>query len=124
MHNEVYKVLFKTKKGGLEMNEALFGKYIYELKKGLRNLVLYTTDKSLRRKIEKRLKKEEITYIIYPVKENNINIFFGDALCIEVIRTINKQYLYDYTPEEDFMLGMMLGYGVSQQCERFLNYKR
>jgi hypothetical protein len=41
-----------------------------------------------------------------------------------VIRLIGKLDLSHYSPEEDFMLGIMLGYGRRQQCARYVNLIR
>jgi hypothetical protein len=100
-----------------------FNGYIRDLKRGLRKFALYTADKSERQKIENRLKKEEISYFIWSVKENNINVFFGNKLCVKVVKRIGEKSLSDYTPEEDFILGTLLGYGLLQQCQRFLDRK-
>jgi hypothetical protein len=40
-----------------------------------------------------------------------------------VIRAIGKTSLSDYTPEEDFILGTMLGYGRLQQCVRYIRMR-
>ena len=103
---------------------GIFVHHIYELKRGLRGLVLYKADKFLKRKIENRLKREKMAFIVYSLGESHINVFFGNVLCVEVVKRINKEHLNDYTAEEDFMLGIMLGYGLIPQIERFLNYKK
>ena len=102
----------------------LFDDYILQLKKGLRKFALYTINKSEKKKIEDRLKKEKIPYLVYTVKKNNINVFFGNALCVEIIKTFGEKNLNDYTAEEDFMLGIMLGYGLIPQAKRYLKYKK
>ncbi len=101
----------------------VFAHHIYEFKKGLRNLILHTTHKAMKEKIIIRLEKEKIPYLIYPVGENNINILFGEAKCIDVIKSFKKQSLNDYTDEEDYILGIMLGYDCIKQCERYLKRK-
>jgi hypothetical protein len=58
--------------------------------------------------------------VIYTVSAEKINVFFGNPVCIEVIKRFNKPKLGDLTDEEDFMLGIMLGYGMLHQCERYL----
>lgn len=98
----------------------VFYHHVYEYKKGLRNLILHTTARNQQELIKKRLEKDNIAYIIYPVSEEKINIFFGNSLCIDIITRINKPSLCEFTHEEDFMLGTMLGYGMLHQCERYL----
>ena len=107
-----------------ETQIGVFTHHIYEFKKGLRNLVLCTVDKSLKEKITSKLKTEEIDYLIYPVGDKKINIFFGNNSCIRTIETIGKERLQDYTDEEDFILGIMLGYDIVKQCDRFIRRKR
>ncbi len=101
----------------------VFIHHIYEYQKGIRNLILHTTDKKNIEIIKEKLNFENIDYIIYPLGKQRINVFFGAKECIEVIKNINKLSLTAYTPEEDFILGIMLGYDRKKQCERFLKFK-
>lgn len=103
---------------------TVFKHHIYEYKKGVRNLVLHTTNKSFRNDIEERLKNDGISYLIYSAGNSNINVFFGSDICIDVIKSINKQYLVKYSDEEDFILGIMLGYDRLRQCERYFKRKQ
>ena len=98
--------------------------HIQEYKKGLRTLVLYTTKASNRTAIEKRLKRLIIDFYIREVNETKINVFFGNAVCIDVIKQMNFTSLSNLTDEEDFILGTMLGYDRVKQCERYLKRKR
>ncbi len=97
--------------------------HIYEYKKGLRNLVLHTMSSSYRHVAEKELKRNGIDYIVNEVNERKINIFFGSKACVEVVKEFGKRSLTDLTPEEDFILGIMLGYDRLRQCDRFLSRK-
>jgi len=97
----------------------VFYHHIYEYKKGLRNLVLTTERAANRRIIENRLIKENIPYVIHEVDSEKINIFFGNQSCINVVANFNKK-LNEITPEQDFILGIMLGYDRLQQCDRYL----
>jgi hypothetical protein len=101
----------------------VFVHHIYEYEKGLRNLVLHTTSKDNLKLIETKLIHRKINYKIYKTKNEKLNIFFGAKECIEVINKIGKNYLVDYTAEEDFILGIMLGYDRKKQCQRFMDYK-
>ncbi|MBS4759479.1 MAG: DUF2023 family protein [Clostridium sp.] len=96
----------------------VFFHHIYEYKKGLRSLVLTTEKASNREIIERRLKRENIPYEIKDVNGKNINVFFGNKDCIRVVSTFDKR-LDKLTPEQDFMLGIMLGYDKILQCRRY-----
>lgn len=97
----------------------VFYHHVYEYRKGLRSLVLHTIDAKYQPFIEERLSQAGISYEIYKLRKN-MNVFFGADTCVEVIRRIGKSNLSDYTPEEDFILGTMLGYDRLGQCERYL----
>ena len=102
----------------------VFTHHIQEYKKGLRALVLYTTKASNRDAIEKRLTRERIDYYIQKVNGTKINVFFGNPICVAVIKQMNITSLSNLTAEEDFILGTMLGYDRVKQCERYLRRKR
>jgi len=101
----------------------VFNHHVYEYRKGLRNLILYTTCSDDMETIKKRLERIKIEYEIYRIGPSKVNVFFGNTDCIEIIKSINKQNLNEYTPEEDFILGTMLGYCRKQQCIRYLKLK-
>jgi hypothetical protein len=102
---------------------AVFHHHIYEYQKGLRNLVLFTCHVDLYDHILSKLNKYTISHRIYRIGERKINVFFGDETCIEVIDHIGKADLSSYTDEEDFILGIMLGYCRHQQCSRYMQRK-
>jgi len=101
----------------------IFIHHIYELKKGLRNLVLCTMGAGYLDEVIKKLKNEEIDHVIHVISSERMNVYFGDPHCVEIIRRINKRILSHYTDEEDFILGILLGYDSVKQCRRFLNRK-
>lgn len=98
--------------------------HIYEYSKGIRNLVLHTMSSSEKDKAKQILEQRKISYYIQSVSSNKINVFFGDFECIEIIKSFEKKSLSDYTPEQDFMLGTMLGYECSQQCSRYIKTQK
>ena len=101
----------------------VFTHHIYEYKKGLRSLVLHTLAAEYRAEAEARLKAHKIDYVIQVVDSRKINIFFGADECVKVLREFGEKKLNEFTPEEDFILGIMLGYCRLAQCERYLRRK-
>jgi hypothetical protein len=99
---------------------TVFVHHIYEFRKGLRNLVLYTGPACEREAIERRLRTEQIASIVQPVGAHRINVFFGNAACVEIVRRFASKPLSLWSPEEDFMLGILLGYDRIQQSVRYL----
>ncbi len=94
--------------------------HIYEYKKGLRSLVLHTLSTDLLREAEHRLKRNNIAYIFHSVSDSKLNVFFGDPNCVAVVARFGEKPLNELTPEEDFILGVMLGYSRIEQCRRYL----
>ena len=101
----------------------VFAHHIYEYKKGIRNLILHTMNSKYRIQAEQMLQRNQIAYIIQEVNSQKINIFFGEEECIGVLRNFGNKKLNDFTDEEDFILGIMLGYDRVKQCARYLKRK-
>ena len=98
--------------------------HIYEYKKGVRRMVLHTMNSRYERGAIQRLESQKIDYIVRPVGEGRrINVFFGRPECLNAIRLIADKPLNELTPEEDFILGTMLGYDLCAQCERYCERK-
>lgn len=70
-----------------------------------------------------RLKRQNIPYVVQKAGINNINIYFGSDICMSAIKHIIKKPLYDLSPEEDFILGTILGYDICEQCKRYCRKK-
>ncbi|MFP4353781.1 MAG: DUF2023 family protein [Phycisphaerae bacterium] len=102
----------------------VFLHHLYEYRKGLRSLVLHTLPGSRRECVEEKLTKESIAHKVCDLANGNINVFFGADECVAVIEAIGKSRLSDYTPEEDFILGTMLGYDRRQQCVRYIRLRQ
>lgn len=98
----------------------VFCDYIYQLQKGLRPLALHTIPKESLKAVEKRLNREKINYLIQDIDNKKVNVFFGNENCINVIERFAQKKLNEFSPEEDFILGIMLGYDKVLQCERYL----
>jgi hypothetical protein len=98
--------------------------HIYEFKKGVRNMILFTFNQRYKDYAEKRLQSNGISYIIQPVGNDRLNLFFGKRECLDAIRMMVTRPLNQLTPEEDFILGAMLGYDICAQCERYCERKK
>ncbi len=97
--------------------------HIYEFKKGVRQMVLFTFNKKFEDFALNRLKKQNISYIIQPVGNERLNLFFGKKECLDAVKVMVTKPLNQLTPEEDFILGALLGYDICAQCERFCERK-
>ena len=86
-------------------------------------MVLYTMNREYTEFAIRRLENQNISYTIQEVGTNKINLFFGKPECMEAIRHIITCPLNQLTPEEDFILGAMLGYDICQQCKRYCGKK-
>ena len=81
----------------------VFLNYVYEYKKGVRNMVLCTLNRRYLAAAVARLGKPE---------------------CIAAVRQFIVRPLHQLSPEEDFILGALLGYDICLQCERFCTRKK
>ncbi len=97
--------------------------HIYEYQKGLRHLVLHTMRGEDREAAEYKLQRYDVDYIISDLTNGNINIFFGKKECVDVMRSFGAKPLNRLSIEQDFILGVMLGYDRLAQCERYLKRK-
>ncbi len=97
--------------------------HIYEYKKGVRSMVLFTFNKKYEEFATARLRRQGIGYIVQPVGNDRVNLFFGRQECLDAIRLMVTRPLNMLSPEEDFILGAMLGYDICAQCERYCQRK-
>ena len=97
--------------------------HIYEFKKGVHRMVLFTFNKRYEQFAVTRLQHQNISYVIQPVGNDRLNLFFGKKECLAAIRLMITKPLCQLTPEEDFILGAMLGYDICAQCERYCERK-
>ena len=97
--------------------------HIYEYKKGVRRMVLFTFNKKYEEFATARLRRQGIGYIVQPVGNDRVNLFFGRQECLDAIRLMVTRPLNLLSPEEDFILGAMLGYDICAQCERYCQRK-
>ena len=101
----------------------VFHHHIYEYKKGIRNLILTTEKSGYRDVIESRLTHDKIDFVVQEVNDKKINVFFGAKDCVDVVKTFVSKKLNELSPEQDFILGIMLGYDRLKQCGRYLKMK-
>ena len=97
----------------------VFANHIYEYKKGVRRMVLFTVNNRYVPEAVRRLRSESIAFELQEVGNGRTNIFFGRSECIEVVKRMITRPLQQLSPEEDFILGALLGYDICMQCERF-----
>ncbi|MDR1834858.1 MAG: DUF2023 family protein [Fusobacteriaceae bacterium] len=102
---------------------SVFFHMLYELNKGLRTLSLLTTSEKNVGLIMEQLEKCKYDSIVETLQSGYVNIFFGKPDSVNVIRSFRKTTLRDFTLEEDFILGVLLGYNKDQQCKRYLTRK-
>lgn len=94
--------------------------HLYEYKKGIRQLFMMTMTPPESELVEKRLSKDAIDHFVHHVSATKTNVLFGRGPCVEIVRRIVTKPLGQLSPEEDFILGTLLGYDQQQQCLRFL----
>lgn len=100
----------------------VFHHHIYEFKKGIRNLILTTEKSKYENIIKTRLNNENIDYVINEIPGDKINVFFGAKQCVDVVKTFSTK-LNELSAEQDFILGIMLGYDRVKQCERYMKIR-
>ena len=99
----------------------VFLNHIYEYKKGVRQMVLYTTNKKYETFAVNRLKSQRIPFVIQPVDEERINLFFGKAECINAIRLMVTRPLNLLSPEEDFIFFWIRYFDLDCDYSEYIN---
>lgn len=97
--------------------------HIYEYEKGLRSLVLHTMSKEMLETAAAKLNAHNIHFTVREMG-SKVNIFFGAPECVAIIDSFGDKPLNHFSDEEDFILGIMLGYGRLKQCERYIKRKK
>lgn len=64
---------------------------IYQYKKGVRKMVLYTFPERYRQQALDKLERQGIDYFVQPVGNSRINLFFGRKECMDTIRKFIHQ---------------------------------
>jgi Protein of unknown function (DUF2023). len=107
----------------LPVEMKVLNNHIYEYQKGVRQMILYTLNRRYASSAIQRLERQHISYILQPAGTDTVNLFFGREECLKAIRMVVTRPLNELTPEEDFMLGALLGYDIRMQCERYCQRK-
>lgn len=102
------------------MELDVFFHMLYEIDKGIRGLALLTTKYDNLEAILEKLSECNYSFIIEKLNTGFTNVFFGEKSSIEVVKKMKKQSLKELNPEEDFILGVLLGYSTEKQCKRYL----
>jgi len=98
----------------------LFHHHIYEYSRGVRSLFLMTITPPELALVLVKLEAQGIPHFVQEVSPVKVNLFFGRPAFVAVARSFVTRPLNTLSAEEDFMLGMLLGYDREQQCLRFL----
>lgn len=97
--------------------------HIYEYQKGVRKMVLFTFNQKYEPAVVDRMRRLQLSFLLQPVGNDCLNLYFGRRECLDAVRMIVDKPLNRLTPEEDFILGAMLGYDICAQCERYCERK-
>lgn len=100
--------------------QQLVHQQIYEYRKGVRQLAMITMTTADMDGVVALLSRENIEHYVHGINNSRINLFFGRSAMVETTRKIVTKPLSFLSPEEDFMLGTMLGYDREEQCKRYL----
>ena len=109
---------------GIPGEIKVFLNHIYEYKQGVRHLILYTLNKCYEPMAVERLESEGINYFTQEAGSQSVNLYFGRPECLAAIHLIATKPLNLLSPEEDFILGALLGYDLRLQCERYCHQKK
>lgn len=101
------------------MTETLLGHHIYEIRKGVRRLALLTMKKERYVRSLPRLDACGVAFLAQECGSEKVNLFLGDPDCLAVVESFACPDLSRLSPEQDFMLGTLLGYDLGQQCRRY-----
>lgn len=91
----------------------------YEIDRGVRQLALHTASSGEVAEITTWLSGMGLDSAVEKLADDRCNIFFGRTECIQALRRFSTLRLNHMSEEEDFMLGVMLGYDLCRQCARY-----
>lgn len=102
----------------------VFSHQLYECRKGVRSVALATLPIDCLEVAQRKLDTAELAYFVCPLNDDKLNLFFGQAECIDVVKLFCHKPLHTLSAEEDFMLGAILGYSICEQCNRYKVMKK
>ena len=105
-------------------NFDVFHHLLYEINRGLRDLALYTIQPEDQERVQEQLRHEGIAAHFLPIEDGRVNVYFGHKSCVTVVQEFGSCPHCQHTPEQDFILGIMLGYDRTKQCERYLDRRK
>lgn len=82
-------------------------------------MILHTMNRHYYLKVIQKLQANDITFKVVHISDTKFNVFFGDPSCIEVASTFVDKPLNELSDQEDFILGVLLGYDIKEQCKRY-----
>ena len=98
----------------------IFHHHLYELAKGLRPLAMMTLSSEGAGAVVTELVGSGTPHHVQRACRNKVNVVFGRPSAVATARRLLERRLCDLTDEQDFMLGILLGYDREQQCLRYL----
>ena len=101
----------------------LFTYCLYEYDKGVRQLHMMTVAAAEAAVLVEKLEDASIYHYRHEISLEKVNLFFGRSALVKTAQQIVTKPLNILSPEEDFILGTLLGYDKEQQCLRYLAKK-
>ena len=98
----------------------IFHHHLYELAKGLRPLAMMTLSTEEAGAIVTELVGAATPHHVQRACRDKVNVVFGRPAAVATAQRLLERRLCDLTDEQDFMLGILLGYDREQQCLRYL----
>ena len=90
------KVLSKREKSDARIDSSereavgpeakVLANHIYEYKKGVRRMILFTCNRRFEQQACHRLCRQSIDYVVQPAGKENVNVYFGRRECLDAIR--------------------------------------
>ncbi len=59
--------------------------HIYEYKKGVRRMILFTCNRRFEQQACHRLGRQSIDYVVQPAGKENVNVYFGRRECLDAM---------------------------------------
>ncbi|NBC32792.1 MAG: DUF2023 family protein [Alphaproteobacteria bacterium] len=106
--------------GIVSATQQVFQHHLYEYRKGVRPLFMMTMSVIAAERVVNALTNSSIDYHVHTVNDTKVNVFFGRPAMVEMVRRIVNKPLNHLSPQEDFILGILLGYDKEEQCRRFV----